>query len=277
MHRTGAKLSSRLLHMLETGVDNSEDGDDDNNNNDNNDNNNVNDSDSDGDGSNYNNNEEEDRDEGVGMGADVGHETTEMEVNEDLWAAYPRPTLSVAVHPTCPCLIGDHLVSTYGTTDLIRLLTQFLKPLAHKGSAKPAVFLSNKFDVWHKLTLQHQPIPFAQHEPLQRDVVRTRPPSTDQQGRPIPGVFDTALFLHQRDAVGLACYRACRVRAIFTLPPRLQDIYAGRLVYIELFTHCKTDTSTHLMQTLSHDVKDGQRRGKVIPIEDLVMACHLAP
>ncbi|QRV93061.1 Zn-finger protein [Ceratobasidium sp. AG-Ba] len=116
---------------------------------------------------------------------------------------YPRPTLSVAVQATCPRLTGHQLVSAYGAIDLTRSLVRFLKPLARNAGVNPTVFLSNKFDIWHKLKIQHRPIPFALDEHPHRDVIRIRPPSTDQHGRRVPGLFDTALFLHQPLAVGL--------------------------------------------------------------------------
>ncbi|QRV93709.1 Zn-finger protein [Ceratobasidium sp. AG-Ba] len=150
-------------------------------------------------------------------------------VMEGVPDSYPRPSLGVAVQPTRRSLTGHHLVSSYGATDLVRSLTRFLKPLARGSGFPTAIFLSDTFDVWHKLTLTHRPIFFAQDEPLHHDVICIRPPSVDQSGRHVPGLFDTILFLHRPLAVGLQRYRAGRVRAIFTLPPRLQSLYPGRL------------------------------------------------
>jgi hypothetical protein len=131
-------------------------------------------------------------------------ETMEMEVVDgSLLGAYPQPTLRMAVHPTARRVAGGHLVSAYGTTDLIQSLTRFLKPFARQGGLQPVVLLSDTFDVWHKLTLHHQPIPFASNEPLHHDVLRIRLAGTDQHDRQAPGVFDTTLFLHQSHEVGL--------------------------------------------------------------------------
>lgn len=103
----------------------------------------------------------------------LGDEMVDLEVvnDEPGVGAYPQPTISVAVKPTCCRLIGHRLISTYGTTDLIRSLTKFLKPIARKAGVQPLVFASDSFDVWHKLTLKHQPVPFAPNEPLQQDVI----------------------------------------------------------------------------------------------------------
>ncbi|KAG8769803.1 hypothetical protein FRC12_004732, partial [Ceratobasidium sp. 428] len=193
-------------------------------------------------------------------------------------AAYPRPTLKMAVQPTRPRRTGHHLVSTYGTTDLIRSLDRFLKPLARDAGVNCRIFLSDTFDVWHILNLYHASIPFAPDEHLHRDAIRIRPPSTDTHGSRVKGLFDTALFLHRPQAFGLQRYRAGRVRAIFTLPSRLQSLYSGRLAYVELFTPFKNPVSSiHGMHSVSHDLKDGQRRGLIIPVEQVAMACHLGP
>ncbi|KAF8597217.1 hypothetical protein BDV93DRAFT_479616 [Ceratobasidium sp. AG-I] len=229
----------------------------------------------DGDDDDDNVSDEEDDDDG-----DLDNETMEIEaVEEELEiGAYPRPTLSVAVHPTLRRLTGYQLIDTYGATDLIPSLTQFLKPFPREAGLKPVVFPSDTFDVWHKLTLDHQPVPFAPNEPSHQDVIRIRPSDNDEYGRQAPGLFDTAIFLYRPQAVGLSRYRAGRVRALFTLPPRLQSTYSGRLAYVELFTRFTApDSLAHGMHTVSQDLKDGQRRGMIIPVEQLAMACHLAP
>ncbi|KAG8796342.1 hypothetical protein FRC12_000059 [Ceratobasidium sp. 428] len=206
------------------------------------------------------------------------HEEMEADSDSSDVIAYPRPTLSVAVQPTKARRTGHHLVSTYGTTDLIRSLDRFLKPLARDTGVAPRIFLADTFDVWHKLTIHHRSIRFAPDEHLHQDVVRIRPPSTDAHGYRVPGLFDTALFLNRPQAVGLQRYRAGRVRAIFTLPSRLQTLYPGRLAYVELFTSFKSSVSpTHGMHAVSHDLKNGQRRAMVIPVEQVTMACHLGP
>lgn len=143
--------------------------------------------------------------------------------------AYPHPTLRVAMQPTCPRVTGRHLIDTYGTTDLIHSLTRFLKPFARKSGVKPVVFASDVFDVWHKLTLEHAPVPFALNEPSHCDVVRIRPPDRDHQGRQEPGLFDTALFVHQPGEFGLT-------RKFSLLPSFLPStgIFAIRVKHVKL-------------------------------------------
>ncbi|KAG8732169.1 hypothetical protein FRC10_001170 [Ceratobasidium sp. 414] len=153
---------------------------------------------------NGDNNDSDDEDEEGGDDDEEGQERVEVETAEEKSdPAYPRPTLSVAVRPTRPRLTGHDLIGTYGATDLIRSLTRFLKPLARRAGLKPIVLPSDMFDTWHKISLGHESPSFAPNEPPHRDVIRIQPPSRDQHGRRLPGLFDTALFLHQPQAVGL--------------------------------------------------------------------------
>ncbi|KAG8767272.1 hypothetical protein FRC12_006332 [Ceratobasidium sp. 428] len=128
--------------------------------------------------------------------------------------------------------------------------------------------------VWHRFSLRHRPLPFAPREPRKRDVVHAR---REQPKR--VAAFDTVLFLHAPEKSGLERYRAGRVRAIFALPSHLQDVSARRFVYLELFapfTH--TVSPFHRMYTTSHSIRTNQKRmTTIIPISDIVLACHLAP
>ncbi|KAG9085023.1 hypothetical protein FRC06_003767, partial [Ceratobasidium sp. 370] len=103
--------------------------------------------------------------------------------------AYPRLSYSVAVQPTCPHIAGHHLISTYAHCS--------------QPGLKPVVLPSDKFDMWHKLTLRHQLIPFAPKEPLCCDVVQIRPPEQDQYGHRTPSLFDTAMFINDLQAAGI--------------------------------------------------------------------------
>ncbi|KAG8713803.1 hypothetical protein FRC08_012777 [Ceratobasidium sp. 394] len=148
--------------------------------------------------------DEEDEDHEEDEEDEEGKERVEVETAEEKSdPAYPRPTLSVAVRPTRPRLSGHHLISTYGAIDLISSLTRFLKPLAREAGLKPVVLPSDTFDTWHKITLCHELASFAPNEPLHRDAIRIRPPSLDENGRRLPGLFNTALFLYQPQAVGI--------------------------------------------------------------------------
>ncbi|KAG9100406.1 hypothetical protein FS749_015427 [Ceratobasidium sp. UAMH 11750] len=92
-----------------------------------------------------------------------------------------------------------------------------------------------------------------------------------------PGVFDTALFTVDPNAIGLTRYRAGRVRAMFTLPPDLQHLYPRPLAYVELFTSFVPDPTTRCLYQTSHAYYDGCRASMIVPVACLAMACYLAP
>jgi hypothetical protein len=76
----------------------------------------------------------------------------------------------------------------------------------------------------------------------------------------------------------LVGYRAGRVRALFSLPDRLQYLYSGPLAYVELFTTFDDPISSiHQMHTVSPDCQHGRRRSLIVPLSSIVMGCHLAP
>ena len=193
--------------------------------------------------------EDDNDDDGAedGEDGDPGEERMEIGAAEEEhgFGAYPSPTLRMAVQPTRRRLTGQHLIDTYGATDLIRSLTQFLKPFPRENSFKPVIFPSDSFDVWHKLTLDHQLVPFAPNEPPHQDVIRIRLSDTKQYGRQVPGLFDTAMFLYRPQATGLSrkflCYftRPCRSSPTINndISPNLWQAIA--LVVFVLFSHSR--------------------------------------
>ncbi|KAG8705030.1 hypothetical protein FRC09_003197 [Ceratobasidium sp. 395] len=191
---------------------------------------------------------------------------------------HPAPEFAIAISPTKRATMAD-ITEDYGATSLEQALTAFLRPRAH---CDYSILPYELFDVWHKTTLYHRPLSFAPDEPLQRDVIRARPAVRDPRNRlgyHHEAAFDTALFVHDTRLIGLHRYRAGRVRAIFRLPERLHYLYAGELVYLELFApFSPSPAPVHsLYSTSVARASPGTRRGIVIPIEDLAFACHLAP
>jgi hypothetical protein len=225
-------------------------------------------------------------------------EKCQFDAEEEISAvAYPRPERLMALQPTRARLRGTTLINDYGATELMLALKHFLNPRARAVKQQFYIDPSDSFDVWHKISLYHLPLPFAPDEPPRRDVVRAQPPNLDRYGRlQRDGVFDTALFLkkprefglhrkylchlsrHVADDLRTTGYRACRVRTIFTLPHRLRHFYPAPVAYIELFTRFDDPVSSvHHMHTISKDFLDGRRRALIIPVSALVMSCHLAP
>ncbi|KAG9119868.1 hypothetical protein FRC07_004892, partial [Ceratobasidium sp. 392] len=193
---------------------------------------------------------------------------------------YPTPELAIAMNPTTRVTLSEIAGPDYGATSLERALKAFLRPYATSRYSK--LLPHERLDVWHKLTLFHYPLSFAPDEPPQRDVIRARPAIRDDRGGALhchESAFDTALFSHDDCEFGLRRYRAGRVRAIFRLPERLHYLYNGELVYLELFTPFNEHPSPvhHLHTTSASRASPGTRRGIVVPIERIALACHLAP
>ncbi|KAG8792294.1 hypothetical protein FRC12_006548 [Ceratobasidium sp. 428] len=190
---------------------------------------------------------------------------------------HPYPELALAIRPTREATLPQ-LVDEYGAASLERALKVFLRPYAR---GRWFILASDLFHVWHKLTLYHYPLPFAPDEPQQRDVIRARPRARGTQNRPLQRhepAFDTVLYLHDSRQFGLHCYRAGRVRVIFQLPDRLQNIYPGELALLELFSPFDLNPAPqHLLHATSHHMSGGARRCLVVPVEDIVLGCHLAP
>ncbi|CAE6463295.1 unnamed protein product [Rhizoctonia solani] len=74
-------------------------------------------------------------------------------------------------------------------------------------------------------------------------------------------------------------YRAGRVRALFDLPANLPMYYSGQLAYLELFAPFNTHPSpnTKLHSTKADLDSRVLRRTLVVPVSDIVFACHLVP
>ncbi|KAG8731170.1 hypothetical protein FRC10_001977, partial [Ceratobasidium sp. 414] len=216
---------------------------------------------------------EEDSDEEL-----IEMESAELAMGHEPTYHYPRPSIAIARRPTVRHLPGHVLISSYCAPDLIRGVRSFL---SRKTSQTPILLPSDQFNVWHKATLNHPLLPFAPGEPRHRDVIRVHPVVRDKAGRiKDVGVFDTALFATSRDVFGIARFRAGRVRAIFTLPPRLRGLYSDPLVYLDVyspFTLDATDSHRLYQTSCAHSNGDRAQDSMVLPLRCLAMACHLAP
>lgn len=154
--------------------------------------------------------EEESESEEDGAESDEGDEGDKelVDLEEEAAAAetyYPRPVRSLARQPTIPRVPGHVVMLSYGATNLIRALQAFLLPIACQRGENLVLLPSNRFDLWHKVVLNHPPLPFALSQPPHHDVIRVRPPDQDIAGRTkaAGGVFDTAIFAANRSALGL--------------------------------------------------------------------------
>ncbi|KAG8726031.1 hypothetical protein FRC10_007554 [Ceratobasidium sp. 414] len=204
--------------------------------------------------------------------------------------AYPNPRQQMAKHPTKQKVPVLDVIAKYGASDIIPATTAFL---GHRlGVPSHDVLLSphNYVNVWHKLYLHHQPPTFAPFDPRRRDVVWASPPIRDARNRlRIEPFWDVALYLEKPNRLrssedvyekhGLQRYRAGRVHVFFTLPGHLKYLFSGQLAYVEVFETFDASVSpfSGMHSTRPQYDSRNRRRTLVIPISDIVLACHLTP
>ncbi|QRV97816.1 hypothetical protein RhiJN_25835 [Ceratobasidium sp. AG-Ba] len=203
---------------------------------------------------------------------------------------YPDPVRRMAKYPTRPNLLVRDVIHDYGALDIKSAVADFLNKRFDIPGYNSTMSDSHRINLWHRLYLHHPAPPFAPLDPPQRDVVRASPTSLDDAGRPRKtGVWDVAMYLEKPnrrafarsdpEKYGIHRYRAGRVRAFFTLPPGLSRYYPGHLAYLELFTPFNAGSSpTHGLHSTSWDrTSTGARRTLVVPVSEIVFACHLSP
>ncbi|KAG9119492.1 hypothetical protein FRC07_005458 [Ceratobasidium sp. 392] len=211
--------------------------------------------------------------DGDAEGVDIKPESMKLEIH------YPQPSISIAKQPTVPRVPGRVLITSYGASDLIRALNSFLASKSHSHDRDNFVLPSDRFDVWHKATLNHLRPPSAVDEGGHRDVIRIRPAVRDADGRvKETGGFDTTLFAVNWHDYGIDRFCAGQVRAIFTLPKHLQHVHSGPLVFIDMFSPFLPDTTAlHHLFRVTPGYFRGSAASVVLPLSSLAMACHLAP
>lgn len=224
------------------------------------------------------------------VGHTEGMETEEYSDADPSSVSYPQQWVHTVKTPTRCSVLGKNLMRNYGTTELFPSIVQCLSSKFHARPEDIRLSPNDLFDVWHRLYLHHDTLPFSPLEPARRDVIRVRPMVLNKELKVTQaGLFDTALVLdsavqerprtNSPQKFGISRYRAARVRAIFTLPDHLKDIHNGQLAYLELFTPFPASVSPfHQMSVTRTDLRpNGTRRTAVVPITDIVLACHLAP
>ncbi|KAF8605766.1 hypothetical protein BDV93DRAFT_506416 [Ceratobasidium sp. AG-I] len=95
----------------------------------------------------------------------------------------------VNVQPAGSDVFKQEVMDKYSASNLMSEITKFL--VREKGVKSHDVLISchNHVDVWHKLYLHHNPLPFVPFDPTRRDVVGTSAPVLDKCGRlQTPGV-----------------------------------------------------------------------------------------
>lgn len=207
--------------------------------------------------------------------ADRDGDHSEHEDNAMPEPNYPGPALKSGKRWTCE-VKGTQMGESHGTIDFVPALTNCLSSRLDVSNANELISPHHSFPVWHKVALHHRPLTFAPGEPPQCDLIRARRSPT---GQPLGGEFDTVLFIDRADKFGLERYRAGRVRVIFQLPGHLRKAHPIKFVYLELFKPFPASPSPfHRMPATAPQFRhNGQRHTIVLPLTDIVIACHLAP
>ncbi|KAG8690900.1 hypothetical protein FRC11_008260 [Ceratobasidium sp. 423] len=198
---------------------------------------------------------------------------------------YPNPSRHMADTPTVKRLTILEVIDRYHASNIIPAIADFLTRRCGAAHHNVLVSPQNTIGLWHKLYLRHPPPSFAPFDPVRRDIVRASPPT-----RGNPAAWDVALYLERpsrlrsardpKEKYGIERYRAGRVRAFFHLPAHIRFLYPGPLAYLELFTpfsYTSVSPFHRLFSTKPDFEPAGPRRSLVVPVSDIVFACHLIP
>ncbi|QRV76877.1 hypothetical protein RhiJN_19722 [Ceratobasidium sp. AG-Ba] len=215
---------------------------------------------------------------------------------EDEWCAiepvtYPDPHRHLAINPTKHDLRLKDVSRKYEAPMLECAIKNFLIRRCNVPVYDVMLSPEHRIPVWHCLYLHHRPLPFAPFESPRRDVVRASAPILGPGGRVLKeGVWDTALYLERpnqirsnaedREKHGIQRYRAGRVRSIFSLPGHIRHVYPGQLAYVEVFRPFEAIPASpygRMHSTAPELDARGRRRVLVIPVNKIVLACHLVP
>ncbi|QRV96407.1 hypothetical protein RhiJN_24425 [Ceratobasidium sp. AG-Ba] len=205
-----------------------------------------------------------------------GPQADEGEFDITKTAHYPAPEVAIAKQATRARVPVQEVMELHGTPNLPEALSKCLTARYHVPLERSTIYPSyDTIPIWHRFKLHHLPLPFAPEEPRKDDAIRARPARNA-----LSAAFDTVLFKHAPNKFGLQRYRSGHVRAIFGLPDHLRSTsLPTHFVYVDLFTPFPPSVSPfHRMPTTGHQLRsNGKRHSIVIPITDVVMACHLAP
>ncbi|KAG9093710.1 hypothetical protein FRC06_011404, partial [Ceratobasidium sp. 370] len=95
---------------------------------------------------------------------------------------YPNPRCQMAKAPTKPNLRLKDVVREYSASDLISVTMAFSTTRARIPQYNTLLSKYSHINIWHRLYLHHEPLPFTPLEPLRRDVVRASLTTLDAAG-----------------------------------------------------------------------------------------------
>jgi hypothetical protein len=118
---------------------------------------------------------------------------------------YPSPRLAIAASSTRRNLSANQIMAIYQAPGLLSALNRFLESTVATANSRtcpnqldhlrvPFLTPNHLFNVWHRFSLYHTPLPFAPDEPRRCDVVRARPATRNTFGLVFRlAAFDTVL------------------------------------------------------------------------------------
>ncbi|KAG9087692.1 hypothetical protein FRC07_012761 [Ceratobasidium sp. 392] len=121
--------------------------------------------------------------------------TRKPKLNHTMPKYHPDPTLFIANKPTKSSVPAQEFIRRHEAPDFVNAVKRYVSQLP--GGAEHARLLSEdfRFNIWARLSLVHDPLPFAPLVGGRSDLVRARP-ATAANGltRRRPSAFDTVLM-----------------------------------------------------------------------------------
>ncbi|KAJ7468883.1 hypothetical protein B0H11DRAFT_2159425 [Mycena galericulata] len=203
--------------------------------------------------------------------------------------------LTMPKHPTHKAVKFTTLESAYGAPFFRDALSRYIVQLTFPELSLAQVEReANSFDVPFNAVPVFQRIKFSASDPYANDgpadsivdSIHVQPGKVLKNGDEVPARFDTALVnTGDGGKTEISRYRIAQVRVVFTLPTRLaKTIFPTNVVppkylaYVEWFTSFKPQPERHhLMYKVSRVIKNGDRLGSIIPVNNIRRSVHLLP
>ncbi|PPR01107.1 hypothetical protein CVT24_000403 [Panaeolus cyanescens] len=207
----------------------------------------------------------------------------------------PQRRLHMSMYPSTTAVSLDTLSTTYGATAIVTAIARYVIKLQQPTITNRDLTLqAEDFHIpFQKLPVFHR-IKFVSNDvysltPLKDivvDSIHIDPPVETNDGRVIPGRFDTALIkLINNTDITTDNLRVAQVRCVFTFPKRALAVWfpSGfphtHMAYVEWFSAMSPgsmDTNTGLFK-VTRLQDNGVRRAAIIPISMIIGSVHLYP
>ncbi|KAJ7467254.1 hypothetical protein B0H11DRAFT_2159564 [Mycena galericulata] len=196
--------------------------------------------------------------------------------------------LTMPKHPTHKAGKFTTLESAYGAPFFHDALSRYIVQLTFPELSLAQVEReANSFDVPFNAVPVFQRIKFSASDPYANDgpadsivdSIHVQPGKVLKNGDEVPARFDTALVnTGDGGKTGISGYRIAQVRVVFTLPTRLaKTIFPHECCSSKIFGIRRVPERHHLMYKVSRVIKNGDRLGSIIPVNNTRRSVHLLP